>query len=229
MGKVIIIVIVVSVVIFLVVIGLVIAYNIKKNISKSDFDVKINFLSDKEIAGINGERKVNFVLNRLIEDDEYLLSGLLIPRNIDGAEIDSVLITRKGIFCIETKNWSGTIFGSDTNTKWSQMKPNYTTATHNNPVTQNKRHCDLIKKLFNNKYKPYNIVIFSNENCTLDVDVDNACTLNEFIDYYRNSKDSDNELSINDINYIHNKLQNYVATKDELRRHKEYLKRKYNH
>ena len=223
----IIVIITVCVIVFIVLLTFLLSYlSIKKT---QKYDSKFDSISDEEIAGINGERKVNYVLNRLIEDDEYLLSGLLIPRNIDGAEIDSVLITRKGIYCIETKNWSGTIFGSDTNTKWSQIKPNYTTATHNNPVIQNKRHCDLIKKLFNNKYKPYNIVIFSNENCTLDVDVDNACTLNEFIDYYRNSKDSDNELSINDINYIHNKLQNYVATKDELRRHKEYLKRKYNH
>ena len=223
----IIVIITVCVIVFIVLLTFLLSYlSIKKT---QKYDSKFDSISDEEIAGINGERKVNFILNRLIEDDEYLLSGLLIPRNIDGAEIDSVLITRKGIFCIETKNWSGSIFGGDEDKNWEQIKPNYATATYHNPVEQNNIHRDKLKNLFKNKYNVYNIVIFSNDNCILKFKSNCALKLNGFVTYYKSFEDSDNELSINDINYIHNKLQNYVATKDELRRHKEYLKRKHNH
>ena len=63
------------------------------------------FTPANERAGMWGEKVVNYHLRPLLREDEYLLANILLPlRNGHKTEIDCVLISRKGIFCIETKS-----------------------------------------------------------------------------------------------------------------------------
>ena len=79
------------------------------------------FTPIQEQRGIEGERAVISELYKMIENDEFLLHNLLIPlRNNHTTEIDVVLISRKGIFCIEIKNWVGKIIGNDESEMWIQ-------------------------------------------------------------------------------------------------------------
>ena len=49
-----------------------------------------------------------------------MLQNVYIPkRNGETTEIDLLYITEKGIFVIESKNYSGYIFGSETNRSWT--------------------------------------------------------------------------------------------------------------
>jgi hypothetical protein len=57
-------------------------------------------------AGIKGEIMVTTALQQL-DDSYYLIDDILLPRR--GGNIDHVLLSSKGIFCIETKNWTGDI------------------------------------------------------------------------------------------------------------------------
>ena len=53
---------------------------------------------ENDRAGLWGEKVVNYHLRLLLRKDEYLLANLLLPlRNGHKAEIDCVLITRKGM------------------------------------------------------------------------------------------------------------------------------------
>lgn len=57
-------------------------------------------------AGIRGEREVVKALQEL-DDSHYLLNGIVLPRG--KGDIDHVLLGPKGVFVIETKNYSGKV------------------------------------------------------------------------------------------------------------------------
>ncbi|RMA79104.1 nuclease-like protein [Metamycoplasma subdolum] len=117
-----------------------------------------------EIRGIQGENIVNSYLNRLVLNDEYLLTNVLLPVRKGNTEIDSILITRKGIFCIEIKNWIGKIIGNDADLEWIQIyrDARKESKLHKNPVKQNEKHCGVLSKYLNYDFKVYNLVLFSN-------------------------------------------------------------------
>ena len=63
-------------------------------------------------------------------------------------QIDHLIISRCGIFVIETKNMSGWIFGSEKNAQWTQCFPNGKKFRFQNPIRQNYRHlCAIIEFL----------------------------------------------------------------------------------
>ena len=102
-----------------------------------------------------------------------MLQNVYIPkRNGETTEIDLLYITEKGIFVIESKNYSGYIFGSETNRSWTSTY--YAGKTwlgqrkvekHHfyNPVWQNETHIKYLRKFLTNTYIPmYSLIVFSN-------------------------------------------------------------------
>ncbi|MDE5564288.1 MAG: NERD domain-containing protein, partial [Oscillospiraceae bacterium] len=66
------------------------------------------------------------------------LFNLYIPKGHDQTtEIDILLICSKGIFCFESKNYSGWIFGNEYQKNWCQTLPQWNRKSHkeyfNNP------------------------------------------------------------------------------------------------
>ena len=63
-----------------------------------------------ESKGDEGERLVRSVIGKTIPDEQYVINKLILNiGNNKTREIDHVLINKKGIFVIETKNFSGKI------------------------------------------------------------------------------------------------------------------------
>lgn len=184
------------------------------------------FTPDNEKAGIYGEKQVNYYLRPLLRADEYLLANLLLPlKNDHKTEIDCVLISRKGVFCIETKNWVGRISGSDEDEYWKQEydDPSLTDRYHENPVIQNEKHCAILERTLKNKYGVTNIVIFANLEDGWGIDSDYAYTIEGFRRYYRSLDDK--ELPKEEIVQIVNSLKPYIATSAQLEQHKRNIKR----
>ena len=139
---------VVSLIIALVIIAL-------RNYNKGDYkdgggniigaNNSTSFFSPKnERAGVRGEKIANYHLRPLLRNDEYLLGNFLFSLDNERfTEIDCILISRKGIFCIETKKWVGHISGTDSDDVWIQRydDPGLDDRSHPNPVKQNNRHC----------------------------------------------------------------------------------------
>ena len=192
-------------------------------------DKKISFfLNNEDKAGIEGEKCVNYCLRRLLKEDEYLLANVLIPlKNGYNTEIDSVLITRKGIFCIEVKNWVGRVKGNDDDTYWYQEydDPNVQNKRHRNPVMQNEKHVVVLARKLKNKFNIDNVVIFPTLEIGSIIDSNYSFTIDEFIKYY---KHLDDELSISDVNKAFDTLVKYVATPRELKRNKREMERRFN-
>ena len=178
-----------------------------------------------EKRGIQGEIKVNKTLRKLLKYDEYLLTNLLIPlKNGRTTEIDTLLITRKGIFCIETKNWIGHISGNDESEYWTQIfdDPYKLNKHRRNPVIQNEHHCNVLKRKLENKYDVYNIVIFPWFEDRTRLYSKHTYKLTEFVRYYESRN---NVLYSEDILEVVNKLLCYQATEEQMKAHKEQVKR----
>lgn len=94
-----------------------------------------------------GEARVRQVLSSAFSGKEYhLLNDITLPFEDGTTQIDHMLISRYGIFVIETKTFSGWIFSSAESPKWTQviyhMKHNF-----QNPIRQNYRHVLAVRRL----------------------------------------------------------------------------------
>lgn len=98
-----------------------------------------------------------------LPDDYRILNDLLLRTNYGTTQIDHVVVSKYGIFVIETKNYKGNIYGSKNAERWVQ----YT--RHNqysmlNPIAQNDLHVKTVKSYLtrlNINAEVYSIIAFT--------------------------------------------------------------------
>lgn len=94
-----------------------------------------------EFVGWNGERLVAKVFKKLNKSGYpgVLLRNVYVPiENSDKTtEIDALYITSKGMFVVESKNFSGWIFGSEGDRYWTQVLKGGKRSPFYNPIKQN--------------------------------------------------------------------------------------------
>lgn len=174
-----------------------------------------------KLSGIGnyGELKVERRLRLFINKEDVILENLLLPDGSGTTEIDKVIISRKGILCVESKFWGGYISGGDVG-DWTQTTfyDDFKKQKKlHNPVIQNKGHVKVLKSLFSGDYPVYNVVFLVGFT-KLSVNSDYVFDVKRFAEFYKNLEDA---LSDDDISYIVTVLQKYVATKEELEKHAE--------
>lgn len=112
--------------------------------------------------GARGERKVSGFLQNLPEN-YYVIDDLTIPTRNSTTQIDHVVVSVYGIFVIETKNYTGWIYGSNNTKKWKQCFPSKSNYFYN-PVKQNWAHIYALSDLLKiDKYAFKPVVAFSDE------------------------------------------------------------------
>lgn len=98
--------------------------------------------------GYRGERRVFRHLKRL-SDDYYLFNDLTIITQSGTSQIDHVLVSPYGVWCIETKARRGTIHGQEDEQQWTQVKRSDAGRKYKqrfyNPVRQNATHCHRLR------------------------------------------------------------------------------------
>ena len=116
--------------------------------------------------GKRGEKRIHDILMQL-PDDYYVMDDVVLETTNGTTQIDHIVVSKYGLFAIETKNYRGEIYGNDNSQKWKQIivtnvtysKKNwktYTYVTKNqfyNPVKQAVGHAYRIKE--NLKEWPY--------------------------------------------------------------------------
>ena len=122
-------------------------------------------------VGRNGEYLTYRHLRRYEKDGGKFLFNIYIPKGENGTtEIDVLMITRKGLFVFESKNYSGWIFGSEDKPKWYQTLPQGKGKSHKesfyNPIMQNRTHIKHLKVLLGETIPMHSIITFS-DRCTL--------------------------------------------------------------
>lgn len=93
-----------------------------------------------------GETGENIIEYDLINLHFYkkILRNLYIPYNGKTSEIDLVMLTEFGIYVIESKNYSGWIFGSENNKYWTVTYNSNTKERLYNPIWQNIGHINAL-------------------------------------------------------------------------------------
>ena len=100
-----------------------------------------------QIKGWLGEFLVHHVLVMCLDRNVYrVVSNIMLPTEDGTTQIDHIVVSRYGIFVIETKNYKGWIFGSEDQAQWTQ-KIFRMTNRFQNPLRQNYKHIKTISEL----------------------------------------------------------------------------------
>ena len=117
----------------------------------------------KRLKGDIGESRVAWVLKDLDPEKYIVLNDILFQRNavreneLATTQIDHVVVSVYGIFVIETKNYSGKIYGNENSPKWQQYvgKQKY---YFMNPLRQNYAHTKVLSELLYSQASTIGIV-----------------------------------------------------------------------
>ncbi len=136
---------------------------------KGLLDLIIDSIIDDEWVGRRGEKLTEKELKRVGRRgfDGKILRNIYLPKeNGETSEVDVVYITRKGIFVIESKNYSGWILGDEKSQKWTMSLPNGQKNQFYNPIKQNRTHVKWMRKTVGGGIPLFSIIVFS-ERCEL--------------------------------------------------------------
>ena len=147
--------------------------------SKGLLDSLLGSIFDADWIGRRGEsltaRELKWV--NLFGRKGKTLRNVYLPTRDNGTtEIDVLYITQKGIFVIESKNYSGWIFGDEGSAQWTAMLPNREKHCFYNPVKQNRSHIKWLHSYLRDDVPLFSLIVFS-ERCELKkVTVESANT-----------------------------------------------------
>lgn len=115
--------------------------------------------------GFWGEYRIFATLEKLAKP-HHILTNLYIPRK-DGTttEIDLIYLSIQGIFVIESKNYSGWIFGNEKQKYWTQTFENKQKFRFFNPIWQNAAHISALKEVLPEELSQHlhSLIVFNNQ------------------------------------------------------------------
>jgi hypothetical protein len=175
------------------------------------------YSSVKRDIGRYGEYLTYKYLKKFENKGSKFLFNVYLPKeNGETSEIDVLMISPKGIFVFESKNYSGWIFGSENQKNWYQTLPKGKGRSHKehfyNPIMQNRSHIKYLKMFLGEQIPMRSIIVFS-DRCTLknvkissnDISVINRYNVESVVCGICNQTPED-VLTENDITEIYNKL-----------------------
>ncbi len=125
-------------------------------------------------AGLRGENEVARILADGLDHSYYLFNDLSIRSGFSRAQIDHLVVSPKGIFLLETKNWRGRLTGGEEDRRWLQYRnPDQPPRALNNPVLQNRRHVAVLGKFLQSGGAPalpiVPMLVFTGRNTSFEI------------------------------------------------------------
>lgn len=106
-------------------------------------------LKSSWFKGLLGEFIVNLSARWFLDKETYhLVRNVTLPTPDGTTQIDHVIVSRFGLFVIETKNLKGWIFGGPHQKRWTQKIYKHTNQFQN-PLHQNYKHVKALQVLLN--------------------------------------------------------------------------------
>lgn len=123
------------------------------------------YLKSPSVRGKRGENRVRRIIGKTQEGLRYVFNDYKIVDEGMSCQIDHILINQNGVFVIETKNYSGNIYGTDEQREWTQVL-SYGKVKNKiyNPVKQNNTHVYRIRKILPKEFPLVSIVVFVQNN-----------------------------------------------------------------
>lgn len=221
---------------FLIVVAIVVAvifYFKQKDFSESIYGQLTN---DKMLAVLFNKGKYGeYLTSRIIEKNaltshKQLVNVYVPKRNSDElTEVDLLYIDRTGLYIIESKNYSGWIFGNEAHQNWTQSMPNKKKFKFYNPIRQNATHIRAVQDFLALPKEVIHSVIVFSERCSLkkievtseNVHVIKRENLKKFIQAREQS--AKQFFTQAEIQTIYNRLLPQMQVSDEVK--KQHIKR----
>ena len=170
-----------------------------------------------------GEKEVKDILSRI--KGYKLLNDIMIKSNNGTSQIDHILIGKKGIFVIETKDYSGMIYGDEYSREWTQVINSKKNKFYN-PIRQNYGHIKTLKKYIDRKNIFISIIVFTNKSTLKKIETDTPVIqvkkLKRFIRKYK----SNNMLTKEEIDNMYNLIKkNNINSNRERKKHVKRISR----
>jgi hypothetical protein len=102
----------------------------------------LSFQNDGE-ARLSSEIRANF-----FAPDYHLMNHVTLQLQDGTTQVDHILVSRFGVFVIETKNYNGWIFANSKHANWTQVLFKRK-SQFQNPIFQNLRHVRAVQEMLN--------------------------------------------------------------------------------
>lgn len=182
------------------------------------FIVTIYFSSPKG-KGKLGEFTVRRKIGKTLEGKRYIFNDVYFNEDGKSIQIDHILISTKGVIVLETKNYSGRIYGKENQQEWTQVLA-YGKRKNKfyNPIKQNNTHCYYVNKIIGENTPTISLIVFIQNN-TQYIDADNVIGVNVL---KKKLKCLPNIISDDKVVEIANKIKNHIS---HTHSNKEHIKK----
>ena len=121
----------------------------------------VGLLKTPFMKGVIGEFIVNLSAKLFLDKEQYhLIKNVTLPTEDGSTQIDHVIVSRYGVFVVETKNMKGWIFGSPKQKTWTQKIYKYS-SKFQNPLHQNYKHVKTLESLLElNDEQIHSVIVF---------------------------------------------------------------------
>ena len=138
--------------------------------------------------------------------DYHLMNHVTIQMDDGTTQIDHILVSRFGVFVIETKHYKGWIFANAGDKTWTQVLFRLK-FRFQNPIHQNLRHVRAVQNLL--EFLPYGaikpVVIFTGEAEFKTEIPQGVFSLSEFVDYV--AGETEEVMSLNRVQFCVGRLE----------------------
>ncbi|WMJ23361.1 nuclease-related domain-containing protein [Paludicola sp. MB14-C6] len=181
------------------------------------------------VTGAYGEYVTVKQLEKLTGYKKIIRNPIFITEN-ESCEIDIIMIHETAIYVIESKNYSGWIFGKENQFKWTQCLKRKRKNSFYNPIMQNRKHIKVLADLLN--IDTFQSVIVFSDRCELKkVEYNSNIILNKRTNAIRSIKYAVknnppilNEMQIDE--FYNRIMQKAYFDKETRRKHIESIKAK---
>lgn len=193
---------------------------------------KKKFLQIINNQGTRGEYRTSQILETATFENKLLFNCYILNRSGDKTELDIIMISTKGIYVIENKNYSGWIFGDEQSKNWCETLKGKKFFFYN-PVKQNKSHIKNLEKILNIGEDKYISLITFNKNAILKKVKTESTKLyvknyNELKKFIKEQEKCPDILQHDEIEEIYkNLLPGTQLTDEEKQKHIERIKKQY--
>jgi hypothetical protein len=182
------------------------------------------------IKGWLGELQSKITHKLLLDSEIYhTYNNVIIEDELGSTQIDHIIVSKFGVFVVETKDMDGWIFGSEKEKQWTQTFPRYK-SKFQNPLHQNYRHTKTLSAYLGIEHEKLIPVVVFWGNCVFKTPVPDGVVLAVFSGDTKYIKSFQNEiLTEEEVTGI---CENIQAAKDGMKlfsgfRHVQDLKERY--
>ncbi|WDZ51929.1 nuclease-related domain-containing protein [Acinetobacter vivianii] len=150
--------------------------------------ILIAYLKSPHFKGKVGEMQVSADVTKNLGKEYILLNNCTLPDHEQGTtQIDHILISPYGVFIIETKNYTGWIFGNARQKQWTQKiyKKSY---KFQNPLHQNYKHTKVLETVLNDVVAPeyiHSVIVFTARSEFKTEMPENVCRGKSWLNYIK--------------------------------------------